>query len=170
MSWMQTPSDDIEHVHSRRPKTPPGYFRKGLDIKRTLDGDHPDTRPLLNEKRIVDYTFGDAGSDWRMKKLKGIYREAKQSGRRVEDIAVQRYGDLRTFDEAREEEAELDRRQMYSNHKRKEKPSGELYRDRKIQVWVFFRQHRFQDLVLSRTIVSRRTNEINLGRAKRRRI
>lgn len=82
----------------------------------------------------VDYTFGDAGSQWRMTKLKAIYGEAEASGRSVEDIAIDRFGDLRTFDDAREEEAELDRRERYGEgYVGKDKPSGELFQERKLE-------------------------------------
>lgn len=88
-------------------------------------------------QREVDYTFGDAGSKWRMTKLKAVYREAEESGRSVEDIALGRFGDLRSFDDAREEEAELDRRETYGEgYVGKEKPTGELFQERKLEQGV----------------------------------
>jgi hypothetical protein len=82
----------------------------------------------------VNYTFGDRGSGWRMTKLKGVYREAEESGRPVEEVAIERFGDLRSFDDAREEEAELDRRETYGEgYVGKEKPSGELFQERKLK-------------------------------------
>jgi hypothetical protein len=88
-------------------------------------------------QREVDYTFGDSGAQWRMMKLKGIYRTAEESGRSVEDVALEKYGDLRDFDDAREEEIELDRRNMYgSDYVGKEKPSGELYEERRLQAGI----------------------------------
>ena len=82
----------------------------------------------------VDYTFGDAGSQWRMTKLKGVYREAEEGGRPVDEVASERFGDLRSFDDAREEERELDRRKMYGkSYIGKEKPSGELFQERKVE-------------------------------------
>ena len=81
----------------------------------------------------VDYTFGDAGSQWRMTKLKAVYRQAEETGRPVNDIALERYGNLRDFDDAREEEIEIDRRKVYGrDYVGKEKPSGELYEERKL--------------------------------------
>jgi Protein similar to CwfJ C-terminus 1 len=58
------------------------------------------------------YTIGDDGSSWRMMKLKNIYTAAKESMKSVEEVAVERMGSLRAFDEAREEEQELDRRKL----------------------------------------------------------
>ncbi|OCK76466.1 hypothetical protein K432DRAFT_360307 [Lepidopterella palustris CBS 459.81] len=84
-------------------------------------------------QREINYTFGDAGSQWRMTKLKAVYRQAEESGRPVEEIAVERYGDLRDFDDAREEEIEVDRRKMYGrDYVGKDKPSGEFFEQRKL--------------------------------------
>jgi len=80
----------------------------------------------------VDYTFGDAGSQWRMTKLKSVYRQARELGREVEDVALERYDSLREFDDAREEEIELERRQAYGDsYVGKDRPSGELFQERK---------------------------------------
>jgi len=84
-------------------------------------------------KHEVDYHFGDAGAQWRMTKLKGVHRLAKETGRSVEDVAMDQYGDIRAFDDAREEQTELDRRDTYGNgYVGKEKPSGELFEERKL--------------------------------------
>ncbi|KAL1957823.1 hypothetical protein VTO42DRAFT_5541 [Malbranchea cinnamomea] len=86
-------------------------------------------------EHVVDYTFGDAGSQWRMTKLRGVYREAEATGRKVEDIAIERFGDLKSFDDAREEEIELDRRERYGkDYIGKEKPTGELFQERKLKM------------------------------------
>lgn len=85
----------------------------------------------------VDYTFGDSGSQWRMTKLNGVYRTAEESGRPVEEVAVERYGDLRDFDDAREEKIEMERRKVYGDgYVGKEKPSGELFQERKLSLGV----------------------------------
>ena len=83
------------------------------------------------QKHEVSYKFGDLGASWRMTRLKNVYREAKESGRSVEEVGFERFGSLREFDEMREEEIELDRRKMYGkNYAIKEKPSGELFDER----------------------------------------
>ncbi|KAI2609355.1 cell cycle control protein cwf19 [Hypoxylon fragiforme] len=86
--------------------------------------------PVHNE---VDYTFGDSGSQWRMTKLHGVYHTAEQTGRSVDEVALERFGSLREFDEAREEKIEVDRRKVYGQgYIGKEKPTGELYEERKL--------------------------------------
>ncbi|RKF57183.1 Pre-mRNA-splicing factor cwf19 [Erysiphe neolycopersici] len=85
-----------------------------------------------NITRDVFYTFGDAGSQWRMTKLKALYRQAEKSGRSIDEVAIERYGDLQDFDDAREEEIEMERRKVFGDgYLEKKKPSGELFRQRK---------------------------------------
>lgn len=150
-SWMEAPSAlDIEYVHRPDPhrveeSTKPKMLQADFELKihdkelnnhlRDLkDGkalDDIEEEPAQHE---VDYTFGDSGSQWRMTKLKGVYREAKESGKSVEEVAVERFGDLRSFDDAREEDTELDRRKTYGqSYVGKEKPSGELFQERKLK-------------------------------------
>lgn len=78
------------------------------------------------------YTFGDSGSNWRMMKLKRVYEVAEETGKSVEEVALERFGDLKSFDEAREERQELDRRQMYGDDRpdSKDRPTGYLHASR----------------------------------------
>ncbi|KAJ6171103.1 hypothetical protein N7470_000170 [Penicillium chermesinum] len=150
-SWMEAPSAlEVDYVQ-RRPTTKleEGVKPKMLsadyelkihnkelnshlrDLKEGKDLENIAEEPAQHE---VDYTFGDAGAQWRMTKLKGVYREAEESGRPVDEVALDRFGDLRSFDDAREEEIELDRRKTYGkSYVGKEKPSGELFQERKIK-------------------------------------
>ena len=149
-SWMEAPSAlDVDYTQMgvKRPVEPttskslrPDFELKihenelnkhhlqdlaeGKDIEDTKD------KPAQHE---VDYTFGDSGAQWRMTKLKAVYRESEDSGRDVDDAALERYGDLQAFDDAREEQTELERRDTYGRgYVGKEKPSGELFQERKI--------------------------------------
>ena len=92
--------------------------------------------PDLSEEpaqQEVDYAFGDAGSQWRMTRLKAVFRQAEESGRSIEDVAIDKFGNLRTFDDVREERTELDRRETYGpDYVGKEKPSGDLFKERKL--------------------------------------
>ncbi|KAH8697560.1 putative cell cycle control protein [Talaromyces proteolyticus] len=152
-SWMEAPSSlDVDYVQrpSKRPEADPEpkMLKADFDLKihkkelnehlRDLrDGkvtEQVETEPAQHE---VDYTFGDAGSQWRMTKLRAVYREAEESSRKVEEVAIERFGDLRSFDDAREEEIEMDRRERYGeSYVGKIKPSGELFQERKLDQGV----------------------------------
>ncbi|PUU78122.1 CwfJ C-terminus 1-domain-containing protein-like protein [Tuber borchii] len=140
-SWMQEP--DAGFID---------YTQKGVRKSAPQPVAKPDYRPIIHKNELntqlkegksldeyadeteeqVTYTFGDAGSKWRMTKLKRCYEFSKEERRAVESVALERYGNLKEFDEAREEEIELERRAMYGKDRRdvKEKPTGELYRQR----------------------------------------
>jgi hypothetical protein len=150
-SWMEAPSSmDIEYSHRPRKKSPSPPSSKMLqkdfelklhdnEINRHLHdvNDEDEEPPPLDEdlsaQHEVDYTFGDSGSRWRMTKLKAVYTKAKESGRSVDEVAMDKYGDLRGFDDAREEQIELERRETYGQgYVATEKPSGELFQERKM--------------------------------------
>lgn len=155
-SWMQAPSAiDIDYVSRQKPKLPPSQFVSAkeshefkvqkTEVKSHLadleadfasDGEE-ETSPKVEDEPAqheVAYTFSDSGSSWRMTKLNAVYRKAKESNIPVDEVALERYGDLRDFDDAREEERELDRRKMYGNqYVGLEKPSGELFQERKMK-------------------------------------
>ncbi|KAI4114162.1 MAG: hypothetical protein LQ345_005012 [Seirophora villosa] len=150
-AWMEEPSaSGIEYTH-RSKKDPPTLSRTkspkaDFDLKthdNELNKHHlqnlADGKEVPHElveepaQHTVDYVFGDAGAQWRMTKLKGVYRRADESGASADEVAAEQYGDLRAFDEAREEEAELEKRATYGEgYVGKEKPSGELFQERKL--------------------------------------
>ena len=152
--WMQAPSAmDVDYVQRKKVEEKPknvaaseADFRLKMH-KNELNHFLKDAR-AENEgadgggldkdaKHEVDYEFGDAGSQWRMTKLKAVYTGAKESGRSVDEVALERFGDFREFDDAREEEIELDRRKTYGDgYVGKIKPSGELYEERKLSKGV----------------------------------
>lgn len=155
-TWMQAPSAlDVDYLQrSRVKKSPPSKFvgakesherklhQHDIDqLEKDLeeDGEEVEDLDVKDEpaQHEVTYTFGDSGSQWRMSKLKKTYRQAEETGRSVEDIALERYGDLRDFDDAREEERELERRETYGkNYVGIEKPSGELFQKRKLAAGI----------------------------------
>ncbi|KAK6076291.1 hypothetical protein SCUP515_05454 [Seiridium cupressi] len=147
--WMTDPSAlgvDYTQRRATRDKTPPP--RK--DSARIIHSREINAAELqhLNEgkdlddldrpaQHHVDYTFGDDGSQWRMTKLKAVYKAAEQTGRAVDEVAVERFGSLRDFDDAREEKTELDRRATYGEgYVGQEKPSGELFQERKLEMGI----------------------------------
>lgn len=150
-SWMEAPSSlDFDYVQKpQRPRSPPK--NNSLDAQYELkihekelnqhlrDLQQGKTVGDLNEpsQHEVDYTFGDSGSQWRMRKLKAVYKQAEKTGQKVEEIALESYDSLRDFDDAREEEIELGRRETYGEgYVGKEKPSGELFQERKMDAGV----------------------------------
>ncbi|KAI9756736.1 MAG: hypothetical protein M4579_003737 [Chaenotheca gracillima] len=151
-SWMEGPSAvDIDYVQRNAQKSKEGRGERFLHSKaeqsnqleaEPVDGSgHAEKRePGLAEEPTpheVDYIFGDMGSKWRMTKLKAVYNQVKETGRSEEDIAIERFGDLQSFDDAREEEIELDRRDTYGKgYVGKERPSGDLYEERKLDMGI----------------------------------
>ncbi|KAI0803943.1 hypothetical protein GGR55DRAFT_660343 [Xylaria sp. FL0064] len=148
-SWMTTPSAlDIDYTQkgskpakASPPKEEPERAIHAREINAAHlqdlnDGKKGDQLELPTQHK-VNYTFGDSGSLSRMTKLKGIYSMAEKTGRTVEEVALDRYGNLRDFDDAREEKIELDRRKVYGEgYVGREKPSGELFQERKLAAGV----------------------------------
>lgn len=140
-AWMTAPSAlDVEHVHRPGRSKPepaidePQRVVHHRELNRSLHAPDDEPRPSLPSQRTVDYTFGDAGSSWRMTKLRTVGKAAEETGRSVEDVAVERYGSLEEYDDAREEQAELERRRIFGKgYKERDKPTGELYRERQRQ-------------------------------------
>ena len=53
---------------------------------------------------------GGPGSQWRMMRLRKVYETAEEEGRPVEEVAIERFGSLEVFEEAKEERRILDER------------------------------------------------------------
>lgn len=64
---------------------------------------------------------GGPGSQWRMMRLRRVYETAEEEGRPIEEIAIDRFGSLEAFEEAKEERRILDERE---ETKPEEKPRG----------------------------------------------
>ncbi|KAL8808132.1 MAG: hypothetical protein Q9223_003684 [Gallowayella weberi] len=154
-AWMESPSaNDIDYVQKSIQKPPlvaiPTSSKPDFQLKihdNELNKYH--LQDLANGKDVaeniahepgqqaVEYTFGDTGASWRMTKLKAVYRRAQESGLDVDEVAIEHYGGLKAFDDAREEEIELERRQTYGEgYVAKDKPSGELFLERKLGTGV----------------------------------
>ncbi|KAL1888900.1 Pre-mRNA-splicing factor cwf19 [Sporothrix stenoceras] len=142
-SWMTTPSGvGVDYVHrQQKDDQEPSSNEKPRHIISERELNSSALQRINGGKTIDDfrghpqveikYTFGDEGSQWRMTKLKGVYAISEKSGRTVEEVAVERFGSLRDFDDAREERIELERRRLYGkDYALKEKPTGDLYNER----------------------------------------
>lgn len=155
-AWMEAPAQlDIDYVQ-RKQKEPSPPRNLGMnhelkihkneinhhlrDLENSQEREELQTLPSTHE---VDYEFGDSGSHWRMTRLKAVYRKAEETGTKVEEVALERYDTLREFDDAREEETELERRQTYGDdYVGKVKPSGELHQERKLDAGVHRKKKR----------------------------
>lgn len=157
--WMQAPAAmDVDYVQPRKKEDKSTFVGASAEQKHALKIHQAELNHHLKdvqvdnaaleeepEHREVSYTFGDSGSQWRMTKLKGVYRIAEQENRSVEEVALEKYGDLRDFDDAREEEIEVDRRKTYGReYVGKEKPSGELWEERKLKAGIHRPPREFQ--------------------------
>ncbi|KAH8675112.1 CwfJ C-terminus 1-domain-containing protein-like protein [Ilyonectria robusta] len=142
-SWMTAPSSiEIDYVHrpdkTPKPPSPKPEPRRVLhhrELNRNIDdvklGKTADDEDDTPTERTFDYTFGDMGSAWRMTKLRTVYSQADEKNCPVEEVAVERFGSLQEFDDAREEQQEMERRKLYGKgFKGQEQPTGELYRQR----------------------------------------
>jgi hypothetical protein len=75
---------------------------------------------LIEGKSIDDYdtpqapkaiTPGGPGSQWRMMRLRRVFETAEEEGRTIEEVAIERFGSLDAFEEAKEERRILDERE-----------------------------------------------------------
>ncbi|KAJ6512106.1 CwfJ C-terminus 1-domain-containing protein-like protein [Mycena vitilis] len=57
------------------------------------------------------FTPGGPGSQWRMMRLKRVYETAEEEGLSIEQVAVDRFGSLDAFEDAKEERRILDERE-----------------------------------------------------------
>lgn len=154
-SWMEAPSSlDVDYVQRRssqqEQEQPARMLQQDYGMKihekelnrhlHDLEEEKPGDEQVADDSladREADYKFGDSGSRWRMTRLRAVYRQAEETGQPVEEIAIERFGDLRSFDDVREEETELDRRERYGpDYVGKEKPTGDLFQERKLEEGV----------------------------------
>lgn len=129
---------EIDYIQRKREKTPSEPVKEEREVHRLELNKHLNDEEYMNAKiapgpkeRIIDYTFGDSGSSWRMKKLRAVFSTAENGEKSIEEIATKQYGNLEYFDDAREEKEEMERRSVYgTGYEMKEKPTGELYQER----------------------------------------
>ncbi|KAI0632175.1 CwfJ C-terminus 1-domain-containing protein-like protein [Trametes polyzona] len=81
---------------------------------------HKELNTALKEGKSVDdipdaapkpIVAGGPGSQWRMMKLRRVYETAEEEGRPLEEVAIDRFGSLEAFEEAKEERRILDERE-----------------------------------------------------------
>jgi hypothetical protein len=67
-----------------------------------LNAQPPSPKPIIP---------GGPGSQWRMMRLRRVYETAEEEGKPLEEIALERFGSLHAFEEAKEERRVLDERE-----------------------------------------------------------
>lgn len=75
-----------------------------VDLGKDMDTDEVSSAPKA-------VTPGGPGSQWRMTRLRRVYEAAEEEGVEVEKIAIERFGSLNAFEEAKEERRILDERE-----------------------------------------------------------
>lgn len=90
------PNPDELQVSSREINE---QFKKGIHID-----DYDDSESKLIQKK----TLGGPGHQWRMMKLRRVYEAAEEEGREVTEVALERYGSMDAFNEARTERQYLE--------------------------------------------------------------
>ncbi|KAG6845123.1 hypothetical protein H0H87_000550 [Tephrocybe sp. NHM501043] len=97
-------------VKKKRPEKPDPEKRPEMSSREinkdlsSIDFDTPPPPPKPN-------TPGGPGSQWRMMRLKRVYETAEEEGGDVETVAIERFGSLQAFEEAKEERRILDERE-----------------------------------------------------------
>ncbi|KAK6531432.1 hypothetical protein TWF281_008237 [Arthrobotrys megalospora] len=146
-SWMEESGIDVEYLQRgvKKPKDTSTTAKQTVKDYQ-LNISSKELNASLREGISVDdyeppkstgpsFTFGDSGSQWRMRKLKNVYARAEEEKRSVDSVGTEVFGDLKSFDEVREEKIELDRRDTYGKDRKdyKEHPTGDLYSQRNIK-------------------------------------
>lgn len=72
---------------------------------------------LLQTPTAKPTTPGGPGSQWRMMRLRRVYEAAEEDGVPVEELAIERFGSLEAFEEAKEERRVLDEREGRRNER-----------------------------------------------------
>lgn len=85
------------------------------------EGKTVDEYAATEKKKIVP---GSSGSQWRMMKLRKVYEQASEESRSVEEIAMERYGNMDDFEEALEERRVLDERDSRRSSRRQGRAVG----------------------------------------------
>ncbi|GAN01980.1 complexed with cdc5 protein cwf19 [Mucor ambiguus] len=80
------------------------------------------------QKRAIK--FGDAGSNWRMMKLKRAKEQAQDQGRSLREVGIEKYGSVEKFEEALAEREYLDNRRGGSSSNSSRQSDDRRSRDR----------------------------------------
>lgn len=100
-SWMTAPSSlEIDYVQKpiqTKPEERTSAKKPDYDLKIHKNELNLHLQDLASGKSLeevgddgeeVEYTFGDEGAQWRMTKLKAVYKQAEDTGKSVEEVAI----------------------------------------------------------------------------------
>lgn len=100
-SWMTAPSSlDIDYIQKPvqpKPEEKVGAKKADYNLKIHKNELNTHLQDLTtgksleepgDDKEEVNYTFGDEGAQWRMTKLNAVYKQAEDSGKSVEEVAL----------------------------------------------------------------------------------
>ncbi|KAF8237164.1 hypothetical protein L208DRAFT_1421678 [Tricholoma matsutake] len=110
------------------------FSNLGTDVKRKPFQERPDPDQRVISAREINLdlgkdiddeaspepqaiTPGGLGSQWRMMRLRRVYETAEEEGVEPEKIAIERFGSLKAFEEAKEERRILDEREGKYSHR-----------------------------------------------------
>ncbi|KAJ6584817.1 CwfJ C-terminus 1-domain-containing protein-like protein [Mycena capillaripes] len=99
-------------IQKRRPDKPDP--NKPIVNSKELNVDIKEGRPIDHNAPVPPpkaVTPGGPGSQWRMMRLKRVYETAEEEGLSIEQVAIDRFGSLDAFEEAKEERRILDERE-----------------------------------------------------------
>ena len=94
------------------------YLQPKISSKE-LNQDLKESRPINFDEPpppLASFTPGGPGSQWRMMRLRRVYETAEEDGLPLEQVAVERFGSLQAFEEAKEERRILDEREGKQSH------------------------------------------------------
>ena len=89
------------------------YLQPKISSKE-LNQDLKEGRPINFDEPpppLPSFTPGGPGSQWRMMRLRRVYETVEEDGLPLEQVAVERFGSLQAFEEAKEERRILDERE-----------------------------------------------------------
>ncbi|WAQ89505.1 hypothetical protein PtA15_11A194 [Puccinia triticina] len=103
-----------EKEDQARAKEKDSLRQSSSSIKRLGAGD-PDYQPDAKPSQ-TPITPGGPGYQWRLTKLKRTYDTAQEENRRIEEVALERYGTLEAWEQANEERRIVEDRRNHSGH------------------------------------------------------
>ncbi|KAJ7071866.1 CwfJ C-terminus 1-domain-containing protein-like protein [Mycena belliarum] len=121
-------------IKKKRPDPPDPNKASDSPIisSKELNLDIKEGRTVHHEARVPPPTVvtpGGPGSQWRMMRLKRVYETAEEEGLSIEQVAVDRFGSLSAFEEAKEERRILDDREGRRSEQGRNARSGRGPRD-----------------------------------------